>query len=99
MRTRLFLSALAAIALMVIVTPRVTGQGFDFTPQRRDTSAAPTTGTAVIFGRLVTDDATPQPVRRARVVAQALESEVSKWVMTDAEGRFTIAELPEGRYS
>src|SRR6185436_3701792 len=52
-----------------------------------------------ISGRLVTDDATPQPIRRARVAAQGVDSEVNKWVMTDAAGRFAITDLPEGRYT
>src|SRR6185436_13417320 len=102
-RIRIHHNCLTVAAAMMLIAgaaaPRVTGQGFDFTPQRRDTSAAPTTGTAAISGRLVTDDATPQPIRRARVAAQGVDSEVNKWVMTDAAGRFAITDLPEGRYT
>jgi hypothetical protein len=53
----------------------------------------------VIAGRVVTDEATPQPVRRARVFVQSVESEVSRWTMTDAAGRYSINDLPEGRYT
>jgi len=74
-RIRIHHNWLTVAAAMMLIAgaapPRVTGQGVDFTPQRRDTSAAPTTGTAAISGRLVTDDAAPQPIDAQHGKAQA----------------------------
>jgi hypothetical protein len=53
------------------------------------------TGTGVIRGRVVRSD-TGQPLRRA--VVRALSNE-SRSVMTDEDGRYEFAQLPEGRYS
>jgi len=65
----------------------------------RDSLAQPTIGTATISGQVVLDDATPQPVRRARVTVASLQGGATKWTMTDASGQFVIADLPAGRYT
>jgi Carboxypeptidase regulatory-like domain len=62
----------------------------------RDTAAATTTGTAVVSGVLVTDEADPKPIRRARVT---LGSDASGWtVVSDEGGAFEFTSLPAGQY-
>ena len=62
----------------------------------RDTSA-PRTGTGRIKGRVVAAD-TGMPVRRASVQISSPELRETRSVMTDAEGRYEITELPPGTY-
>jgi hypothetical protein len=47
----------------------------------------------------MTDEATPQPLRRAQVTLSSPDQPVLKNVFTDAQGRFVVPELPAGRYS
>lgn len=69
------------------------------TPQTRDRTAEPTTGTGVISGVVVQDDGSNSPMRRARVTLRRAESTAERAVMTDDNGRFSISGLPEGRYT
>jgi len=66
----------------------------------RDTrmQAAPT-GTGVISGAIVTDEASPQPVRRAQVSVRNADMTVIKNVTTDEAGRFSVTNLPASRYT
>jgi hypothetical protein len=66
----------------------------------RDTPAQPViTGTAVISGVIVTDDATPQPVRKARVTLNpAGLATPGRTATTDDAGRFTFRDVPAGRF-
>ncbi len=57
----------------------------------------PEKGTSVLRGQVVAAD-TGSPVRRAQVMASG-EARRPNAVITDAEGRFEIRELPAGRYS
>jgi protocatechuate 3,4-dioxygenase beta subunit len=66
--------------------------------QARDSRTMPTTGTSRLSGSVV-DDATGQPVRRARVSLRSAETRVDHAVMTDDTGRFSLMNLPAGRYS
>lgn len=66
-------------------------------PPSRDTRVA-ALGPGEISGVLVTDEETPQPVRRAEVLAIAPGS-APRTVHTDADGRFVFANLPTGRYT
>jgi len=68
------------------------------TPQTRDRTAEPTTGTGVISGVVMQDDGN-SPMRRARVTLRRAESTAERAVMTDDNGRFSISGLPEGRYT
>lgn len=71
------------------------------TPQR-DAPARPTTqpvGTASVSGVVLTDGDTPQPVRFASVVLSEGLLSLPRIVVSDEEGRFTIADLPEGSYT
>ena len=65
---------------------------------QRDTLAVPK-GNAVVSGVVMTDDATPQPLRRAQVTITSTDQPVLKTVFTDAAGRFSVADLPAGKYS
>jgi hypothetical protein len=65
----------------------------------RDTEIKPTVGTASVSGIVVTAEATPEPVRRAIVTLAGPELRPSRGTVTDDEGRFTIANLPAGRFT
>lgn len=56
-------------------------------------------GSAVVSGVVMTDDANPQPLRRAQVTLMGTEAAIIKSALTDASGRFTLPDLPSGRYS
>lgn len=60
--------------------------------------AAPS-GTAVLSGRLLTEDATPQPVRRATVRLAGTPGTSTRVTGTDDEGRFLFPALPAGTYT
>jgi hypothetical protein len=64
----------------------------------RDSRLGPTKGTAALSGLLVTDDATPQPVRRARIAVSNTEGQAVQTVYTDDAGRFSVTGLAAGRY-
>ena len=68
------------------------------TPTPRPSVAAPA-GTAVLSGTVLTDDAAPQPVRRARVVLRASGSGHGWSATTDDQGRFVVAGVPAGRHT
>ena len=65
----------------------------------RDSDVKPTVGTGSISGTVVTDDARPQPVRRAIVSLAGAELRPGRGAITDDEGRFTIGGLPAGRFT
>ena len=60
---------------------------------------APRTGSAVLGGVVVTDEASAQPLRRARVILRSSTGDVGRTVTTDDAGRFTFRDVPAGRYS
>src|SRR5262245_11588536 len=65
----------------------------------RDTMKPPPTGTSVMSGTVVSDDAAPQAIRRARVSIVNNEGSVMKTAVTDEAGRYSFTQLPSGRYS
>jgi 5-hydroxyisourate hydrolase-like protein (transthyretin family) len=65
--------------------------------QQRDSRTL--VGSAVVSGVVMTDEATPQPLRRAQVTLSSTDQPILKNVFTDAQGRFVVPELPAGRYS
>jgi hypothetical protein len=67
-------------------------------PPRDAAASAPATGTARIRGRVVAAD-TGLPLRRAQIRVTATDQRINRSASTDAEGRYEIAELPQGRYS
>jgi hypothetical protein len=57
-------------------------------------------GSAVVSGVVLSDDDNnPQPLRRAQVTLMGAEVPVIKSALTDEHGRFTLPNLPAGRYS
>jgi hypothetical protein len=74
-----------------------TGSGPGAPP--RDTSARSTavTGTGIVRGRVIAGD-TGLPLRRARVVLRPHAGAEARMTLTDAEGVFSFAGLPAGRY-
>jgi carboxypeptidase family protein len=61
--------------------------------------APPASGTAVVRGRVLADGATPRPLSRVEVHAIAAPLKINRGAMTDADGRYEIADLPAGRYT
>ena len=55
--------------------------------------------TRMMSGTVVTDEPTPQPVRRAQITLSNTETGFVKIASTDDAGRFTVPDLPAGRYS
>jgi hypothetical protein len=62
-------------------------------------SAVQASGTASLGGTVLTDDATPQPLRRAVVTLNGLGVTVGRTAITDDLGRFVFSSLPAGRFS
>ncbi len=67
--------------------------------QPRDGGGTGATGTAVIAGVVLTDDAAAQPVRRAIVTVSGSALATSRSAITDDAGKFAISQLPPGRFS
>ena len=67
-------------------------------PPARDAARPPTTGAGSISGIVVTDEATPRPVRRAVVTLAGDGLRPSRSAVTDDDGRFAIGGLPHGRF-
>ncbi len=67
---------------------------------RRDTPVVPTPiGSASVSGRVLLGDTAGTPVRRAVVTLLSTTGVDPRSALTDNEGRFTVAGLPEGRYT
>ena len=62
-------------------------------------AAAAAGGGAVVSGTLLSDELTPQPVRRAQVSLISSDATVARNTLTDASGRFAFADLPAGRFT
>ena len=56
-------------------------------------------GTAALAGSVMTDEQTPQPVRRVAITIASTEGTVNRTVYTDENGRFSATGLPAGRYT
>jgi Ni,Fe-hydrogenase III small subunit len=85
-------------ALWVVAALLLTGGSL--AAQQRDTrQPAQAVGTAVISGTVVTDEATPMPVRRAMVTLAMIGAPRPRQVSTDENGRFAFAGLAAGRYN
>ena len=69
--------------------------------QVRDLStAAPTpSGTAVLSGTIVTEDASAKPLRRVSVRLASSNSSVARVAITDDSGRFAFPGLPAGGFT
>ncbi len=67
--------------------------------QARDQGGPPRTGTAVLSGSVVTDEQTPQPIRRAAVTVVNTDASLTRTTYTNDAGRFSLTGLPAGRYT
>jgi hypothetical protein len=67
--------------------------------QIRDAAPVPATGSAAISGRVVTDERSSLPVRRARVTLNSSDGRLGFTATTDDGGRFRFAQLPAGRFA
>ena len=67
-------------------------------PPMRDGTTARAVG-ASITGRIVTDEAAPKPVRRAKVTLSSVQAPAPAPVFTDDEGRYVVADIPAGVYT
>ncbi|HEY7475614.1 MAG TPA: carboxypeptidase-like regulatory domain-containing protein, partial [Vicinamibacterales bacterium] len=65
----------------------------------RDRAGADPPGTGSIAGVVLQDDGSNSPMRRARVTLRRSEGTTERATMTDENGRFAFAALPEGRYT
>jgi hypothetical protein len=80
--------------------PTAARPGMPGAPPPRDTSArgpAPAVGTGVVRGRIVAGD-TGLPLRRARVMLNALGGGEPRVTLSDPDGAFSFDALPAGRY-
>jgi hypothetical protein len=87
-------------AALVVAAILATGQ---IRTPPRDTRAKPPAprpaGSARLSGVVVLDGPTPAPVRRALVTITAAELLSPLSAVTDDEGRFTLGDLPAGRFT
>ncbi len=89
-RVALFLFALAQSAQGTLQGP----------PPTRDLRAVTNqVGTGRLTGRVVSDTQTPAPVRRAIVTMRGAELPAGRSAITDDDGKFTIDNLPSGRFT
>ena len=84
---------LAAGVFAIAICCLVSGQTAD---GRRQNAGA---GSGVIAGVVVTDDATPRPIRRASVMLSSGELRFPQTVVTDDQGRFAFVNLAAGNYT
>jgi hypothetical protein len=90
--------ALSYCVIGLLAAPLVARAVHSVDRQQRDTQAAPA-GSAVVSGFVTSDEATPQPIRRAQVTLTGSDQPVFKTTFTDAAGRFAVKDLPAGRYT
>jgi carboxypeptidase family protein len=74
-------------------------QGQSAPPQPPREARAGIHGTGVLSGTVVSDEAQPRPIRHARVTVGSSALAFARTAMTDDRGRFTIQDLPAGRYA
>jgi hypothetical protein len=85
--------AIVALAMLIAWPAGAAGQ----TPVR-DVRREPT-GNAVISGVVVTDEATPRPLRRATVQLAGDALMTGRQVITGSDGRFEFKNLPAGQFT
>lgn len=62
-------------------------------------AARPAVGTATVSGVVVTDEASPRPVRRVHVALQSIDLRAPIASVTDDDGRFTLQGVLAGHYT
>ena len=92
----------AAMVLVATVLPAaIAAQQITLAPDPpRDARAITNqTGAARLSGRIVSDAATPAPIRRAIVTLRGTGLPAGRSAITDDNGRFTFDSLPDGRFT
>jgi hypothetical protein len=91
---------------LLVIGAVVASAGVSAAMQARPVQQAPSRdarmaamGSAEISGIVMTDETTPQPVRRAMVRAIPAGGGAPSTAYTDAAGRFIFSSLPTGRYT
>jgi protocatechuate 3,4-dioxygenase beta subunit len=91
---------------LLVIGAVVASAGVSAAMQARPVQQAPSRdarmaamGSAEISGVVMTDETTPQPVRRAMVRAIPAGGGAPSTAYTDAAGRFIFSSLPTGRYT
>ncbi len=87
--------AVAAVAVAVLVTAAAHAAA---QPVRDRPREAPR-GTASVSGVVLTDEAQPRPLRRARVTLSGSLLPMARAQITDDQGAFSFGGLPAGRYT
>jgi hypothetical protein len=90
----LFVFAFAACVGVCAAWPQAAPQ-----QPSRDTPGQAQTGTAVLTGVVVSNDADARPVRRASVSLNGGNLRTGRTALTDDSGAFIFAGLPSGTYS
>jgi hypothetical protein len=65
----------------------------------RDASAVAVVGTAVISGRVVSEEDPDRPIRLAKLELSSSALRRELMLISDSDGRFTFSRLPAGRYT
>ena len=96
MKTMRLVAAATLAASVLAVSFVQARQARDQMQPPRATAGPPTAG---LSGVITTDDATPQPIKRAQVMIISAESSITKSAVTNDAGRFSFTGLPAGRYT
>ena len=86
------------LTFAIVVTLLACGASAQQTPPR-DAPIPTTPGTALLAGRVTTDEQTPRPIRRATVQVGGGTMRTPRYVVTDDDGRFAVPSLAPGQYS
>jgi len=70
-----------------------------FQTPSRDVPNPSRTGTGIIAGTVLTDDAEARPIRRVVVTLTAAGIPLPRSAQTDETGRFTFVGIPSGNYT
>jgi len=87
------------VVLALSVSTGVLAQQMVQGPARDTRGLATTKGSSRISGVVSTDETVPRPVRRARISVSTPGTPGERTAVTDDNGRFTVADLPAGRYN
>ncbi len=95
--TRRRVAGAVATSLIAFALPSFAPSNAQTRPAR-DPNGTPT-GSAILSGQVVSDDASSRPIRQAAVVLSSGELRFPQSTMTDDAGRFVFAGLAAGNYA
>ena len=81
-------------AIMVMMTMLAQAQ-----PPARDARPVVATGSGIVTGVVMSDEAQPRPLRRARVTINGPALKPGRTAITGDNGAFAFDRLPAGRYT